>query len=68
MSYENLDASELRVERDHWREQVVEYARQFLEAEEAGDGSRMFGLRVCLTNALAHEHLIDRMLKLGAVA
>jgi hypothetical protein len=68
MSYENLDASELRVERDHWREQVVEYARQYREARIAGDWSREVGVGVCLDNALAHEHLIDRMLKLGAVA
>lgn len=65
MSYDTMDAAELRTERDHWREKACEYARQYREARLAGDWSREAGIGVALDQALVMEHHIDRMLKLG---
>ena len=68
MSYEDMDAGQLRDEREAWRVQICKLAREYRQAVAAENVVWAEGIGIGLDQALAVEHRLDRLLKVSVAA
>jgi hypothetical protein len=65
---EDLDAGDLRAEKDDWTAKALLYAREYRAASQSGEVSWEHGVGIALDQALAQVRRIDHLLKLGVAA
>ncbi len=68
MSYEDMDAQELRAELEDWHHRIAKLARDYRAARQAGDWAWEAGVGLALDQALAQARRIERYLQLGVAA
>ena len=68
VTYDQMDAFELRAEREEWHEKVCKLAREYRQARRSSDFAWEAGVGIALDQALAQVKRLDALLKLGAAS